>query len=168
MWVPRIVCLKKLRVRRFCSAHGRGGLGGGLRPPFTRFWFTPSPRARRIVDAERHRRTPRPWAISGKTIYIRMMGLIQIDSMRNTGRKLATLAIKIKQQVGPSRRGRKQFSHNRLRNRRSYSQLNKNTDLLTRTFRPSRHVPSLTTSFPGASARWKLSVRTASGDEQGE
>ena len=121
-----------------------------------------------IVDAKRHRRTPRPWAISGKTIYIRMMGLIQIDSMRNTGRKLATLAIKIKQQVGPSRRGRKQFSHNRLRNRRSYSQLNKNTDLLTRTFRPSRHVPSLTTSFPGASARWKLSVRTASGDEQGE
>ena len=47
-----------------------------------------------IVDAERHRRTPRPWATSGKTIYVRMLGLIQIDSMRDTGRKLATLAIK--------------------------------------------------------------------------
>ena len=34
-----------------------------------------------IVDAERHRRTPRPLAISGKTIYVRVLGLIQIDSM---------------------------------------------------------------------------------------
>ena len=39
-----------------------------------------------IVDAERHRRTPRPLAISGKTIYVRMLGLFQTDPMRDAGR----------------------------------------------------------------------------------
>ena len=46
-----------------------------------------------IADAERHRRTPRLWATSVKTIYGRRMGLIQSDSRRDTGRKLVTLAI---------------------------------------------------------------------------
>ena len=49
-----------------------------------------------VVDAERHRRTPRLWATSVKTIYGRRMGLTQSDSMRDTGRKLVTLAIPAK------------------------------------------------------------------------
>ena len=49
-----------------------------------------------IVDAERHRRTPRLWATSVKTIYGRRVGLTQSDSMRDTGRKLVTLAIPVK------------------------------------------------------------------------
>ena len=49
-----------------------------------------------IVDAERHRRTPRLWATSVKMIYDRRMGLTQSDSMRDTGRKLVTLTIPTK------------------------------------------------------------------------
>ena len=52
-----------------------------------------------IQDAERHRRTPRPRAISGKTIYVWELGLIQIDSMWDTGRSLATLALKSMKKV---------------------------------------------------------------------
>ena len=43
-----------------------------------------------IVDAERHRRTPRLKAISSKTIYVRMLGWFWADSMRDFGQKLAT------------------------------------------------------------------------------
>ena len=46
-----------------------------------------------IVDAERHRRTPRLWATSIKTIYCRRIGLTQSESMRDTGQKLVTLTI---------------------------------------------------------------------------
>ena len=49
-----------------------------------------------IVDSEHHRRTPRLGATSVKTMYDRRMGLTQSDSMRDTGRKLVTLAIPAK------------------------------------------------------------------------
>ena len=49
-----------------------------------------------VVDAERHRRTPRLWATPVKTIYGTRMGLTQCDSMRDISRKLVTLAMPAK------------------------------------------------------------------------
>ena len=47
-----------------------------------------------IVDAERHRRTPRLSATSGKAICVRVLGLTQADSMREAGRNWRRLRLK--------------------------------------------------------------------------
>ena len=41
-----------------------------------------------LEDAERHRRTPRPVAISAKAAYARMLGVVKAASMRDAGRNL--------------------------------------------------------------------------------
>ena len=46
-----------------------------------------------IVDAERHRRTPRTLAISVKTICVRMLGLCKADSMRDLSTTLASASL---------------------------------------------------------------------------
>ena len=58
-------------------------------------WFSQNITKLRIVDAERHRRTPRLPAISGKAIRVWAAGFFEAvaDSMRDAGRNLATLPL---------------------------------------------------------------------------